>query len=410
MIVYLDNSSTTKASEAVAASVSSVLTEEYGNPSSVHTMGQGAERILKGARSSVASVIGASPAQIIFTGSGTEANNLALHNAFKTASRRIGRKLITTQIEHPAVLEPALRLESEGAEVVRLPVDGQGLVRTDILKEALSEDTAIISVMHVNNEIGTIQPVGGIGQIIAEYIAEKGLAENHILLHTDAVQSYAKLPVDVNAGGFKRVDFLSISSHKIHGPKGVGALYASRPGRVEAIIRGGGQEGGRRSGTENMPGIAGFAVAAEEAADTGKHARGVAAVRKYLLDGIIDSINDIRVNSPVESSADGIAGFCSPYILSVSFLGTRAEVILHELESRGIFVSTGSACSSLGKGGVRSREKMSHVLSAIGLTAKEAEGTLRFSFNRFNTVDEMDYVLEHLRAAVARFRKIGTYR
>ncbi|MDR0850936.1 MAG: cysteine desulfurase [Clostridiales Family XIII bacterium] len=408
MIVYLDNSSTTKASEAVAASVSRVLTEEYGNPSSVHTIGQRAERILKDSRKNVAALIGAKPGQIIFTGSGTEADNLALHNAFKTIARTEGRKLITTQIEHPAVLEPALLLEKQGAKVVRLPVDGQGLVRVDLLKEALDEDTAIVSVMHVNNEIGTIQPIGEIGRILSAFVSGSGLAEHQILLHTDAVQSYAKLPVDIRSEDFKHVDFLSFSAHKIHGPKGVGALFAAHPERVDAIIRGGGQEGGMRSGTENMPGIAGFATAA--LVDVEAHARYVAEVRQYLLDGIIDTVNDIRVNSPRESSVTGEAGFCSPYILSVSFLGTRGEVILHELESKGIFLSTGSACASLGKGGGGGKGKMSHVLSAIGLTDKEAEGTLRFSFSRYNTLAEMDYVLEHLKTAVDRFRRIGTFR
>jgi cysteine desulfurase len=410
MLVYLDNSSTTKASEAVAASVSRMLTEEYGNPSSVHTVGQGAERILKASRKNVAAVIGGRPEQIIFTGSGTEANNLALHNAFKTASRTKGRKLIISGIEHPSVLRPALRLEAEGARLIGLPADGQGLVSVDALREALSEDTALISVMHVNNEIGTIQPIGEIGRILSSFISSRGLAENQILLHTDAVQSYAKLPIDVSSGEFQRVDLMSISAHKVHGPKGVGALYAAHTGSVDAIIRGGGQEGGMRSGTENMPGIAGFGVAAEEASDVIGRAREAAKVRKYLLDGIIDTVGDIRINSPLESSVSGASGLCSPYILSVSFLGTRGEVILHELESKGIFVSTGSACSSLGKGGVRSKEKMSHVLSAIGLSAKEAEGTIRFSFSKYNTVYEMDYVLENLLTAVKRFRRLGTYR
>jgi cysteine desulfurase len=230
---------------------------------------------------------------------------------------------------------------------------------------------------------------------------------SEILFHTDAVQSYAKLPVDIGADGFHHVDLLSFSAHKIHGPKGVGALYAARPEKLAPLILGGGQENGVRSGTENVPGVAGFGAAAMEAAHGLSSAADRAiALRSRLLRGIEDEISDIRVNSPREASGTGEAGLCSPYILNVSFLGTRGEVVLHDLERRGVFVSTGSACASIGKGA----RKISPTLAALGLTAKEAEGAIRFGLSRYSSEGEIDYALEHLKTAVARFRKLGSFR
>jgi cysteine desulfurase len=280
---------------------------------------------------------------------------------------------------------------------------------------------ALISVMHVNNELGTIQPVAEIAR------AKRGIADRSgadIRLHTDAIQSYGKLAIDVTSyagtGGFGGVDLLSCSAHKTRGPKGVGALYAGRPGKVVPIMLGGGQERGMRSGTENVPGIAGFGAAVSEGGTKGDGSSvpdgtdetspfvpdSVAALRERLLRGILGSITDVRVNSPERASTGGEAGLCSPYILNVSFLGTRGEVILHDLEQRGVFVSTGSACSNIGK----SAKRMNPVLVATGMTAAEAEGAVRFSLSPDNKEEEIDYALENIRDAVKRFRRIGTFR
>jgi cysteine desulfurase len=404
MQVYLDNSATTKVYEEVAAPVYRALTEGYGNPSSIHAMGQDAERVVKRARQQVASAMNASPKNIIFTASGTESDNLVLHAAFRNTGRISGRKLIISEVEHAAVREQAAYLKSQGAEVILLPVspaggDAPGVIDLDALTDALDETVAMISVMHVNNETGVIQPIGEIRKRVPE--------NDDILIHTDAVQSFGKLPVDVETGDCARIDMISISAHKIHGPKGVAALYAARPEKLSPLIRGGGQEGGLRSGTQNVPGIVGFGIAAEiGSADMTAHAKRVAALRQRLLDGIMSRIGDVSLNSPRESSVSGRPGFCSPYILNVSFLGTRGEVLVHDLERSGIYVSTGSACASLKK----DKHGVGPVLAALGLTKEAANGTLRFSFSRYNTTAEIDYALEHLKAAVDRFRKVGTFR
>jgi cysteine desulfurase len=442
MIVYLDNASTTKPGEAAIAASLDAFTAYYGNPSSAHAMGQDAERAVKRARLAVAESLGARPEQIVFTGSGTEANNLAVHTAFggrafgghgraagsfasgsraadsfASGSRAAGSGVVfTSPVEHPSVAAPIARLAEFGAEVSVAPVDGCGTVDCAALESALEEafcrgrgevKRALISVMHVNNELGTIQPVAEIARVKTR-LAEKTGAE--ILLHTDAVQSFCKLPIDVTAAGgaghrgFGGVDLLSCCAHKIHGPKGIGALYALRPEKVVPFMLGGGQERGLRSGTENVPGIAGFGAAVGDSA-AGLAGR-VAFLRSRLLRHLEDSIPDARVNSPREASAIGEPGLCSPYILNVGFPGTRGEVILHDLEQQGVFVSTGSACSNIGKGAKR----MNHVLAAIGLTPAEAEGTIRFSFSRCNTEEEIDYAAEKTAAAVKRFRALGTFR
>jgi cysteine desulfurase len=422
MIAYLDNASTTKPSEAAVAASLDALTESYGNPSSVHTLGQAAERIMKDARASVAAALGAHDRQIVFTGGGTEANNLAIHSVFRNPARTAGRRIIISAVEHPSVFEPAALLARRGAALDVLPVDGRGACDTAALAGMLdaasgAQRTALVSVMHVNNELGTIEPVAEIARIIAGVNKRYGA---DIVLHTDAVQSFGKLPVDAG-GAFGGTGLLSVSAHKIHGPKGVGALYAARPEKLDPILLGGGQERGRRSGTENVPGIAGFGAAVAECAasaggigaeDEGglrKHAERAARLRGRLMDGITGAVPDVRVNSPAEASCTGEAGYCSPYILNVSFLGTRGEVLLHDLEQHGVYVSTGSACSNLGKAG-KGGAAVSPVLAAAGLSRREQEGAVRFSLSRFTTEDEIDYALEHLTAAVARYRKIGAYR
>lgn len=377
-MIYLDNSATTRPLDAVIQTVGHYMEEEYGNPSSLHRMGLNGEKAVKKARHQIATGLNCSDKQIIFTSGGTESDNLAIFGA-AMAYNRSGNRIITTAIEHPAVLEAYRRLEKQGFLVDILPVDRQGMVNPDDLKNTLTDQTILVSMMHVNNEVGTIQPV-------EEIAALKG----ETCLHLDCVQSFGKLPL---SGAY--ADLISISSHKIHGPKGIGALMVGSNTRIIPQMVGGGQEGGLRSGTENVPAIAGFGVAAELAiasmAERNKH---IAGLKEYLLHGIRDCVADILVNSPEHSS---------PYILNVSFLGTRGEVILHQLEQHGIYVSTGAACSSNKKG-------KSHVLLAMGRTDKEIDGALRFSFSQFNTIEQMDEVLDRLKEAVIQFRKLGSFR
>jgi cysteine desulfurase len=399
MRVYLDNSGTTRVHKEVAVAVYRTLTENFGNPSALHGVGQAAERAMKQARQQLAFLIAANQKSILFTGGGTESDNLALYNGFKNPARMAGRKLLISAIEHPAVREYANWLSTQGVVVEYLPVDVTGLISLNALREALDERTSMLSVMHVNNEIGTIQPIDEIGRIKNDYNIRTG---SSVLFHSDAVQSFAKLPIDTETGDFRRVDLLSFSAHKIHGPKGVGALYAARPERLEPMLRGGGQEYGLRSGTENVAGVIGFGVAArQEASDMLSHAKQAGECRQRLIDGILGTIRDARVNGPQEHSPKGEAGFCSPYILSVSFPGVRGEVLVHTLEEKGIYISTGAACSSR----KRETERVNPILAAIGLPKEFADGTVRFSFSRYNTLTEMDYVLEHLKLSVERFRR-----
>jgi cysteine desulfurase len=405
MFVYLDNSSTTKVDGEVAVAVVNSMDCDYGNPSSVHTLGQNAERIMKNARKDVAALIGGKPQDIVFTGSGTEADNLAVHSAFRTQEATGGRRFILSAIEHPAIIQPAIKLASLGADVVFVPVrEDDGTVDLDFLEAHLNEDTVLVSVMHVNNELGAIQPLRQIGESVRK---TKNRWGGNPLFHTDAIQSYGKIPLYTESEASGMPDLVSISAHKIYGPKGVGALWARNPGKLDPITLGGGQEDGLRSGTENVPGIAGFGKAAELLAGCGaKEAAEAERYRSELLAGIKSSIKDVRVNSPEKASVTGEAGCSSPYILSVSFLGTRGEVLVHDLEQSEIYVSTGSACSNLGK----KNSKVNSVLAAAGLSAKEAEGTIRFSIGRFNEISEIDYVLEKLKASVEKIRRIGSYR
>ena len=303
--------------------------------------------------------------------------------------KRRGNKIVTTKAEHPAVLECCKALEAEGFEVVYTDVDRNCRLDTEQIKNAIDDRTILVSVMHVNNETGTIMPVSGIKDIMRE----KGCMG---LLHCDAVQSFGKLPMPAEA------DLISISGHKIHGPKGIGVLYIKKGVNLPAYILGGGQENGRRSGTENVPAIAGFGLAAEMSYKTRREDMlRIAETRQALIKGLTDSLDDILINSPEDMGEE--AGMCCPAVLSVSFLGTRGEVLLHTLEQDGIYVSTGSACSSNKKG-------KSHVLSAMGLKPGEIEGTVRFSFGRFNSPGEMEFTAEKVTAAVRKFRRLGSFR
>lgn len=388
MFVYLDNSATTKPYAEVIAETVNYMETQYGNPSSLHRMGITAEKALKEARKAVAVSLGAKEEEIYFTSGGTESDNLALFGAAQARKRR-GNKIITSQIEHPAVLESCKKLETMGFQIEYVPVDHTGTINIKALENSIDDQTILISIMQVNNEVGSIQPISEICEIKNRIGKKLG---SEILLHCDAVQSYGKLPIEIKDNG---IDLLSISGHKIHGPKGSGALYVRKGLNLQPHQYGGGQERGMRSGTENVPAIAGFGIAAGlSCKNLPKRAESINAAKKYLSDGIRSEIKDVRFNSLEEGS---------PSILNVSFLNVRAEVLLHTLEQSEIYVSTGSACSSNKKG-------QSHVLKALGLSDKEIEGAIRFSFCEFSTIEEMDYVLVQLKIAVQKFRKLGSFR
>lgn len=379
MFVYLDNSATTKPAPEVVAAMNEVLTENFGNPSSLYSVGLEAEKTLKAARLQTAKSIGALPEELYFTSGGTESDNTVLKGVWESR-KKSGRRIITSAVEHPAILRSCEWLERQGAEVIYVPVGRDGLLDMDAFRSALNPDTILVSVMHVNNETGAIMPIE---QIRAELNARGSQA----LLHTDAVQSYGKLDIDVKKLG---VDFLSLSGHKVHGPKGIGALYVRKGVNLPVFMHGGGQEHGFRSGTENMPGIAGLGAAAGLVIEKrAERMKAMAAARARLLELITEGIPDVKVNSP-EGALDAV--------LNVSFLGCRGEVLLHMLEQSGICVSTGSACSSHSKG--------SHVLSAMGLRPEEIEGAIRFSFCGENTPEQMDYVYDKLKGAAESQRRL----
>lgn len=388
MFVYLDNSSTTKPYGEVVDVMTKVLREDFGNPSSLHWLGVTAEKYVKTARKTFAKSIGASEDEVYFTSCGTESDNTALLEGALSRKAR-GKNVITTKVEHPAVLEPAARLEAMGFEVEYIGVDDKCRLDIKQLKDAITEDTVMISVMAVNNETGTVMPLKEIADIKNRFNKEHGC---DILLHTDAVQAYGKIPINLNG-----IDMMSVSGHKIHGPKGIGGLYIRKGVSVPPYLIGGGQEKNMRSGTENTAGIAGFGRAIDISYENfSKRVTAMTEARNRLLEGIRAEIKDIVVNSPQDQWA-------GPSVLSISFIGTRGEVLLHTLEQDGIFVSTGSACSSNKKG-------QSHVLQSMGLSQKAIEGTVRFSFSEFNTIEEMDFVTEKVKQAVNKFRKLGSFR
>lgn len=371
-MIYLDNAATTKPCDAaVKAALSAV--EGFGNPSSLHKMGLDAEKTVKSSRKAVAEIMGCRDDEVIFTSGGTESNNTAI---FGVAARSKKRHIITSQIEHPSVLEPFKQLERDGWKVDYIGVDGEGRIDLDELSSKLDSDTALVSIMHVNNETGTIQPLEEVKALI-DAKTDGGL------FHIDAVQSFGKIPLSVKKLG---ADFVSASAHKINGLKGTGALYVKNKNTFNPIIVGGGQQNNLRSGTENVVGIAAFGAAAKEKRDI----KIVDELRKHLLDGIMSNIPDVKYNG----SKDNF----SPYILNVSFVGIKAEILLHSLESAGIFVSTGSACSS-------NKPMPSHVLTAMGCSREEIMGAVRFSIGYDITDDDIDFTISALESKVAEIRK-----
>jgi len=382
MEVYLDNSSTTRPYKEVVDAMADAMYNNFGNPSSLHRKGIEAEKLIKSARIAVAEAIKADPEEIFFTSGGTEADNLALRGA---AAANRGRHIISTQVEHPAVLNTLESLKNSGFVIEYAPVNKNGEVDIEIFKRLVRSDTILVSAMLVNNETGAIQPVTEMCRIL------KSVNPN-ALFHIDAVQAFGKIPFTVSSTG---ADMISFSSHKIHGPKGVGALYVKKGTRISPILFGGGQQRNLRPGTENVQGIYGFGLASKIAnEDLSEKMTRVRNLRNRLCDGILREISDVSVNTPLNSA---------PHILNVSFRGTRSEVLLHSLENDGIYISSGSACSSHKKG-------PSYVMTAIGLDPQLIDGTLRFSLSEFNTESEIDYTLEKLKGAVASLRKLMKYK
>lgn len=398
-MIYLDNSATTRQYDEVTDLMAKVAKESFGNPSSLHKAGLDSEKIVKNARNQVAKALGCKADEIYFTSCGTESDNTVLMS--QALKRNVGKRIITTKVEHPAILEPCKRLEEMGYEVVYLDVDKDCNISLETLKNALNDDTLLISIMTVNNEVGTVMPIPEIAKIKDEYNKEHG---TRILLHTDAVQAVGKVEINLK-GNFKGVDFLSASAHKFHGPKGMGILYVNKDGfgpNIRSFMLGGGQEKGFRSGTENVPGIAGTGLAIEMATkDLENKNRCFMNIRDRLIDGLKNNLDKIEIHPSLDN---GEVRVC-PSVLNVSFLGTRGEVILHTLEQDGIYVSTGSACSSN-----HSSKSGSHVLNAMGLKPDEIEGAIRFSFSEFNTPEEIDIAIDAIVKAITKFRKLGSFR
>ena len=378
--IYLDNSATTRCFPEAAALMNEIFLEDYGNPSSMHHRGVTAERRVLEAKKTLAGLLKVKEKNLYFTSCGTESDNLAIIGGALAAQRR-GRHLITTRIEHPAVLEAMKYLEAQGFEITYLGVDRDGLVSAEEVAAAVRPDTILVSVMHTNNEIGSVQPIEEIGRAVKA-------VNPRVLFHVDAVQGFGKsliLPKRMH------IDLLAASGHKIHGPKGVGLLYVADGVRLEPILHGGGQQGGMRSGTENVPGIAGMALAAKLlCGNLDEDRQRLFAMKNRLIDRLRE-IPDIEFNGRTDETA-------APHILSVRVRGVRAEVLLHALEDKGIYVSSGSACSS-------NHPRPSETLAAIGTPASEMDNSIRMSLSVMNTMEEMDAAAQAVGEIVPLLRK-----
>ena len=380
MFVYADNAATTRIAPQVLDAMLPYLKEEYGNPSTLYKLGREAKIAIEKAREQVAQVIGAKVEEIFFTGSGTEADNMALKGVLYGPAGKGKKHLITTKIEHHAILHTAMALEKEGFQVTFLDVDKNGRVDLEELKQAITPDTALVSIMAANNEVGTIQPIEEIGKICRE----KG-----VLFHTDAVQAFGHMPLDVNK---MNIDLLSLSAHKINGPKGSGALYIRRGLGLRPVIEGGGQERNRRSGTENVAGIVGLGQAAQLAMETMvEESARLKALAKKLTDGVLQIPETILTGDP----ENRLPGACSFAISAI-----EGESLVLYLDMEGICTSTGSACST-------GSLDPSHVLMAIGLSHEVSHGSLRVTLGRFNTEEEVDYIIETLPKVVEKLRSMS---
>ena len=379
MDVYFDNSATTRVFDSVRDIVVETMTCDYGNPSSKHKKGMDAEQSVRRATEQVAKTLRVEPKEILFTSGGTESNNMALIGT-AMANKRAGMHIITTRIEHASVYNPLAFLEEQGFEVTYLSVDGEGHISLSELEEAIRPDTILVSIMYVNNEIGAVEPVEAIGQLVHK-------KNPKTLFHVDAIQAYGKFVIRPKQMG---IDLLSVSAHKIHGPKGVGFLYIRSGVKIHPLMYGGGQQRDLRSGTENVPAIAGLGAAAQEIYENHKEKmEKIYAIKDRMIDGLL-TLPGVTVNS---KKGEGSA----PQIVSASFAGVRSEVLLHALEEKGIYVSSGSACSS-------NHPAISGTLKAVGIKRDLLDSTLRFSFGMFNEPDEVDYCIQVLGELLGRLR------
>lgn len=381
MEAYLDNSATTVVVAPVKDIMIKTMCEDFGNPSSLHLKGVDAEKYVKKAREIIAKSLKVDEKEIIFTSGGTESNNLALIGT-ALANQRAGKHIITTCFEHASVLSTMDFLKDMGFEITYLAVDSDGKIDLNQLKESLREDTILVSVMYVNNEIGAVEPVSEISKIIKAYNPD-------IVFHVDAIQAYGKYIINPKKQG---IDLLSVSGHKIHGPKGSGFLYASGKVKLKPIIYGGGQQKGMRSGTENVPAIAGLGEAVKYSYDNfNEKIEKLYSLKDYFIDEV-SKIDNVKINSKKGKES-------APHIVSVSFIGVRSEVMLHTLEDRGIFVSAGSACSS------NKQKNVSATLKGIGLKPEEIDSTIRFSFCYETTKEEIDYAVDVIKENIAMLRR-----
>ncbi len=380
MEAYFDNSATARVLDCVRDIVVKTMTEDYANPAAKHRRGMEAEQYIRQARQEIARTMKVSEKEILFTSGGSESNNLALIGG-ALANQRAGKHIISTSIEHPSVYNPLAALEDKGFDVTFLPVDRDGHISLKELGDAVRDDTILVSVMYVNNEVGAVEPVEEISRVIQE-------KNPKTLFHVDGIQAYGKYVIRPKKQG---IDLFSVSGHKIHGPKGVGFLYIRDGVRIKPMIYGGGQQNNLRSGTENVPGVAGLGAAAREMyRDHEAKAAYLTGLKDYLIDRV-EELDGITVNS---KRGQGSA----PQIVSVSFEGVRSEVLLHALEDRGIYVSSGSACSAHHPG-------ISGTLKGIGVHQRLLESTVRFSFGMFNTKDEIDYCMDVLKEILPVLRR-----
>lgn len=380
MEAYFDNSATTRVLDSVKDIVVKTMTEDYGNPAAKHRKGMEAEQYIREARKIIADSMKVQEKEILFTSGGSESNNMALIGT-AWANQRAGKHIISTAIEHPSVYNPLGVLEELGFEVTILPVDHDGHISLKELEEAIRPDTILVSTMYVNNEVGAVEPVEEISRVIK--------AKNpSALYHVDAIQAYGKYVIRPKKQG---IDLLSVSSHKIHGPKGVGFLYTRSGVKIKPLIYGGGQQAGMRSGTENVPGVAGFGAAVKEMyTDHAEKIQKLIGLKDYMTDRLGEIEGTVINSKKGEASA--------PQIVSVSFEGVRSEVLLHALEDKGIYVSSGSACSSNHPG-------ISGTLKGIGVAQKLLDSTIRISFSIFNTKEEVDYTIDVLKELVPVLRR-----
>lgn len=378
--IYLDNSATTRAYDEVIDLMSKVYREDYGNPSSKHQKGVESESYVKEAKEIIAKSLKASAKEILFTSGGTESDNTALIGCAMAGKRR-GNHIITTKIEHPAILETTEYLKRQGFEITYLNVDKDGIVDLEQLKNALTHETIIVSVMHTNNEIGAVEPLEEIGKIIKSF-------DKDILFHVDAVQGYGKFNIVPKKAN---IDLMSVSGHKIHGPKGIGFLYIKEGTKILPYILGGGQQGGMRSGTENVPSIAGIGQAVKMIYENLEADRErMYALKDKLIEGVT-KIDGVKINGKTDDQS-------APHIISISVKNVRAEVLLHALEEKGIYVSSGSACAS-------NKNTVSDTLRAIGLEKEFLDSTIRISLSVFNTSDEIEYTIAALTEIIPELRK-----